>query len=312
MTASDYQDLGSGITCIDANYLRHGLACFYLVEEGGEYAVIETGTCHSVPRLLDLLEDRDIAPGQVRYVVPTHVHLDHAGGAGLMMQHFPHARLLVHPRGARHMVDPQRLVKSAMNVYGEALYRELYGDIRPVDARRVRQVEDGETVSLAGRPLQFRHTRGHAEHHFCVWDEASRGWFSGDMFGVSYRWCRLPGGDFVLPSTTPNQFDPAAYRDSLDLLCGYAPERLYLAHYGELAYSAAKADLLRAQIHDYCEIAGRHAHDPAGLEQRLGLYSVALMRRFDQAGDGQAWRDALAFDMRLNAQGLLAWQSTLP
>jgi len=307
MTAAVYQELESGITCIDANYVRHGLACFYLVEQGGEYAVIETGTSRSVPRLRKLLRDRGIAPEQVRYVIPTHVHLDHAGGAGSMMSVFPEALLLVHPRGARHMIDPERLVGSAMDVYGEALFRELYGDIQPVEAHRVRQMEDGETISLAGRRLEFRHTRGHAEHHFCVWDEASRGWFSGDMFGVSYPWCRLPGGDFVLPSTTPSQFDPGAFEDSLDLLGSYLPRRMYLTHYGELSYSAGQADLLREQIRGYCELAGRRARDPAGLEEQLGRYTVELLRRLDPRGDERAWRDALAFDMQLNAQGLRVW-----
>ncbi len=202
-----YQLLGCGITCIDAAYVKHGMACFYLMEEGGECAVLETGTCHSVPALQRLLLERGIAPQQVRYIIPTHVHLDHAGGAGAMMAAFPEAQLLIHPRGARHMADPERLVAGAMEVYGPELFQTLYGTIVPIDPGRIRQMEDGETVSLAGRVLEFRHTRGHAEHHFCIWDEASRGWFSGDMFGVSYPWCRFPNGDFVLPSTTPSQFD---------------------------------------------------------------------------------------------------------
>jgi len=309
MDAADYQVLGCGITCVDAHYLRRGLACLYLLEADGECAVIETGTSHSVPHLQRLLQHRGIAPGQVRYVIPTHVHLDHAGGAGEMMSSFPAAQLLVHPRGARHMIDPERLIGSAMAVYGEPLFRELYGEIRPIDAGRVRQMADGEEISLAGRRLVFRHTRGHAEHHFCVWDETSRGWFSGDMFGLSYPWCRLPGGDFVLPSTTPSQFDPGAFEASLELLCSYDPKRLYLTHYGELTFSVALADLLRAQIRGYCDIARTHAQDTAGLEARLADHAVALLRQIDPVGDERAWRDALVFDMQLNAQGLQVWHS---
>jgi glyoxylase-like metal-dependent hydrolase (beta-lactamase superfamily II) len=303
--------LGSGITCIDAGYVQPGLACFYLLEEGGECAVIETGTSHSVPRLQQVLRERAIAPEQVRYVIPTHVHLDHAGGAGAMMALFPEARLLVHPRGARHMIEPERLIAGTVAVYGEAMFRELYGDIRPVDADRVRAMEDGETVSLAGRTLEFRHTRGHAEHHFCVWDETSRGWFSGDMFGLSYPWCRTPAGDFVLPSTTPSQFDPDTFITSLDLLCGYRPQRLYLTHYGELPYAPDKAEGLREQIHTYCKLARSHGDDVVRLEEALGDYSVELMHRMELAGDEGAWRQSLAFDMRLNAQGLLAWHARI-
>lgn len=174
---SIYTPLGFGITCIDAEYIQQGTACFYLMQEGDECAVLETGTCHSVPALEQLLLDRGIDSEQVRYVIPTHVHLDHAGGAGAMMAAFPLAKLLIHPRGARHLVDPKRLIAGATQVYGPDLFRQLYGDIRPVDPARIVQMGDGEKISLCGRTLEFRHTRGHAEHHFCVWDEVSRGWF---------------------------------------------------------------------------------------------------------------------------------------
>lgn len=307
-----YQSLGFGITCIDAAYAQqYGMACFYLMEEDGECAVVETGTCHSLPALEQLLFDRGIAAEQVRYVIPTHVHLDHAGGAGAMMAAYPRAQLLIHPRGARHMTDPARLVAGATEVYGQELFNKLYGNIQPVDPDRIRQIADGGTVSLAGRQLEFRHTRGHAEHHFCVWDETSRGWFSGDMFGVSYPWCRLPGGDFVLPSTTPSQFDPEAYLASLDLLGSYAPKRMYLTHYGELAFSIEKTQLLAHQIEAYCEFAAAEALDVARLQEQLSEYSLALLHRFGACSDEAELRNYLAFDMQLNAQGLQVWQTQL-
>lgn len=303
-----YQPLGFGITCIDAAYVKHGMACFYLMEEGDECAVLETGTSHSVAALEQLLFDRGIAVEQVRYIIPTHVHLDHAGGAGAMMAVLPRAQLLIHPRGARHMADPERLVAGAMEVYGQELFQTLYGDIQPIDSNRIRQMRDGETVSLAGRQLEFRHTRGHAEHHFCVWDETSRGWFSGDMFGVSYPWCRSAAGDFVLPSTTPSQFDPDAYLASLDLLDSYAPQRMYLTHHGMLEYSVEKAQLLARQIKAYCEFAMADARDTAKLQQSLVDYSLELLRQFGAPDDETDLRNYLAFDLQLNAQGLQVWQ----
>jgi glyoxylase-like metal-dependent hydrolase (beta-lactamase superfamily II) len=303
-----YQPLGFGITCIDAAYVKHGMACFYLMEEGGEYAVLETGTCHSVPALQRLLLERGIAPQQVRYIIPTHVHLDHAGGAGAMMAVFPEAQLLIHPRGARHMADPERLVAGAMAVYGAELFQALYGTIVPVDPGRIRPMEDGETVSLAGRVLAFRHTRGHAEHHVCIWDEASRGWFSGDMFGVSYPWCRLPDGDFVLPSTTPSQFDPEAYLASLELLGSYAPQRMYLTHYGALEYSPGKAQLLAQQINAYCELSKAEHLDVDRFQKHLSDYTLSLLHQFGAPHDEAQLRSFLAFDMQLNAQGLQVWQ----
>lgn len=306
-----YADLGFGITCIDAAYVSRGTACFYLMEEAGECAVLETGTSHSAAHLWQLLASRSIKPEQVRYVIPTHVHLDHAGGAGTLMAQLPLAQLLIHPRGARHMAEPERLVAASRAVYGDELFRALYGEVIPVDPARIRPVDDGETFTLAGRALEFRHTRGHAEHHFCVWDDVSRGWFSGDMFGVSYPWCRYPGADFVLPSTTPSQFDPEAYLASLDLLASYAPQRMYLTHYGELVYSAEKSQLLAQQITAYCEFARSDAQDVAVLQQRLSDYSMALLDEFEMTKDPQVLRDRLAFDMQLNAQGLqLWWQRT--
>ena len=303
--------LGFGITCIDADYVEQGTACFYLMQEGDECAVLETGTCHSVPVLEQLLLDRDIGVEQVRYVIPTHVHLDHAGGAGAMMDAFPAAQLLIHPRGARHLVDPQRLIAGATQVYGPELFRRLYGDIQPIDADRIRQMQDGERVSLAGRSLEFRHTRGHAEHHFCVWDEVSQGWFSGDMFGVSYAWCRFPGGDFVMPSTTPSQFDPEAYLASIQLLGSYAPQRLYLTHYGELEYSYEKAQLLAQQIEAYAKFAAADASDEGRLAQQLSDYAMTLVQQLGAHEDENALRARLGFDVQLNAQGLCVWQQGL-
>jgi len=304
--ASPFTPLGFGITCIDAAYVHNGLACFYLMEHGGECAVLETGTSHSVPRLQQFLSLRGIAPAQVRYVIPTHVHLDHAGGAGAMMRMLPEAQLLVHPRGAKHLCDPAQLVEAAMAIYGPESFHALYGTIEPVAAARMRAMDDGETVALGGRQLEFRHTRGHAEHHFCIWDETSRGWFTGDMFGVSYPWCRFATGDFVLPSTTPSQFDPETFLSSLQLLGSYSPQRLYLTHSGELKYTAAASALLARQIAAYSEFA--RTLDPVDLQAQLMDYTLDLLRQFGACAAQADLRDKLVFDLRLNADGLQAWR----
>ena len=226
-----WHDLDDGITCIDAGYVADGVACFYLLGAGDDYAVIETGTGRSVDRLLQVLASRSIAQEQLRYIIPTHVHLDHAGGAGAMAQCFPEAVVLAHPRGARHLTDPARLVASAREVYGDAHFDRLYGTVAPIAEARLRVVEDGERVLLGDRELVFRHTRGHADHHFCVWDSRSAGWFSGDMFGACYRWSRFDDAVYVLPTTTPTQFRPEAFLESIDLLASYSPHRLFLTHY---------------------------------------------------------------------------------
>ena len=307
MNNLDYENLGFGITCIDAHYVKPEQACFYLLEEGEECAVIETGTSHSVARLTTLLDARGIRPEQVRYIIPTHVHLDHAGGAGLMMSLFPCATLLVHPRGVRHMADPARLIDASRSVYGDALFEQLYGEIRAVDEARIRAVEDGETVHLGERLLLFRHTRGHAEHHACIWDATSCGWFSGDMFGVSYPWCRFGERNFLLPSTTPSQFDPVAFATSLDVLDSYNPRFIFLTHFGRLDYAPETAALLRRQVKDYCEMARDCGDNGERLQSKLGEYSLALLRDIGDGESAVCWSEALAFDLQLNAQGLLAW-----
>lgn len=309
MSDSNFQTYAGGITCIDADYVMPGVACFYLLEEAGQFAVIETGTSRSAQRLFELLAQRGIAHDQVRYVIPTHVHLDHAGGAGAMMAAFSKAQLLIHPRGARHMIQPEKLIGSAMSVYGEEAFAKLYGEILPVSAERVREMADGDSVSLAGRPLQFRHTRGHANHHFCVWDEATRSWFTGDMFGVCYPWWRFAVDDFVLPSTTPTQFDPEAYFESLELLDSYQPQHLLLTHYGQIDYSKEKSQRLAQQVADYRDIAIRNADSPEQLQSLLTEHGLLQLQQFDPTGDEEQHRRWLSFDMPLNAQGLQIWQA---
>lgn len=307
MPQAKFEDLGFGISCIDAQYLRPGLACFYLVERNGEYAVIETGTVHSVPYLERLLADSGVAPEQVRYVIPTHVHLDHAGGAGLMMTRFPEAQLLVHPRGARHLVDPERLVSASKLVYGDELFQRLYGEIVPAPADRVVEVEDGADFSLGQSRLLLRHTPGHADHHFCVWDETSKGWFSGDIFGISYPWFRTPGGDYVMPATTPTQFRPADYVNSLRLLAAAHPERIFLTHYGELRYTAVAHQMLLEQIDAYLPMAREHGGDASALVPAIVDYSLDVMSGLNPGRDMSGLRDAIRHDADLNAQGLAAW-----
>lgn len=312
MSTVTSQQLGHGITCIDANYIRPGLACFYLLEDDvhgeSEFALIETGTTHSLDNLLQVMKLRGIDASQIRYVIPTHVHLDHAGGAGAMMERFPSAQLLVHPRGARHMVDPARLVASSMEVYGEEKFHRLYGEILPVSAQRVVEMEDGQVIELGARKLLFRHTRGHADHHFCIWDEMSRGWFSGDMFGISYPWFRFEDGDFLLPATTPTQFDPGAYLESIDLLASFQPQRMYLTHYGEFPFCDQAAKLLGRQLAYYRDIAMARGVDRAGIEAALLGYSVELMGQYDPGAGEAECAQWLAFDVGLNAQGLEVWQ----
>ena len=146
--------LGCGITAIDTDYVRPFLDASHLVTAGGRAAFVDTGTNDSVPLLLDALAAADLDVGDVDFVFLTHVHLDHAGGAGRLMMALPNARAVLHPRGARHMIDPAKLVKGSIAVYGETAFREMYGALEPIPEARVAIADDDQVFMLADRPLR--------------------------------------------------------------------------------------------------------------------------------------------------------------
>ena len=310
-TASDvFEPLADGIHAIDTGFHRPRFDASYLMVENGRAAFIDTGTNHALPRLLGTLEALELAPDAVDWVIPTHVHLDHAGGVGLLMQHLPTATVLVHPRGARHLIDPSRLVASATRVYGEAEMARSYGRIVGVPAERVRHTRDGMTVELAGRALHFVDTPGHARHHHCIWDARSRGFFTGDTFGLSYREFDTAQGPWLLPTTTPVQFEPAALRASVERLLSFDPACLYLTHYGRVDDVPQLGAMFLEQLDAAVALGRRLQHVPdrhAALKEGLmGLYLERLERHGCTLPRSHTV-DLLAMDIELNAQGMGIW-----
>ncbi len=308
-----WQDLGEGITCIDTGYVRPRLAACYLVQAGGQAAFIDCGTPHSLPGVLNVLQERGIGSEQVTYVIPTHVHLDHAGGAGAMMQAFPKARLVVHPRGARHLIDPTRLIAGVKAVYGEAAYRESFGELVPVPAHRVIEAPDGMNLDLGGRRLVFFDSPGHARHHFCVHDEGSQGLFTGDTFGISYREFDSPKGPFLFATTTPVQFDPDAWYGTLDRLLALGAQRVFLTHFSGVELTTSLVEQLRASIGAFVEIALAEQGSGELRQRRIAERMRALLLEGLQAHGcdlpASECEALLAPDIELNAQGLDVWLS---
>ncbi|MEW9897657.1 MBL fold metallo-hydrolase [Chitinivorax sp. PXF-14] len=309
-------DYPHGVSAIDVEFQRSGLAASHLIVDGDEAALVDCGTNYSVPRLMAALASRAVAPEQVRYLILTHVHLDHAGGAGLLIQQLPNATLLLHPRGARHMIDPRVLYKSATQVYGEAEMARTYGQLTPVPAARVREVHDGDQVTLGSRTLSFMDTPGHAKHHVCIHDSGSNGVFSGDTFGLSYRALDCGGRPFVLPTTTPPQFDPEAAHASIERIAALAPEAVYLTHYGRVAEVPRLEADLHAGLDAFVEIALRLQDAGAArhrliCEQLFGWLWHRLQAQGFAGSEAQA-RDWLTMDIELNAQGLEFWLDSLP
>ncbi len=304
-----YQDLGQGITCIETYFHRPNLDGCYLVQQGGEAALIDTGTARSVPYIMELLEVKGIAPGQVKYVIPTHVHLDHAGGAGQLMQLLPDAQLVIHPNGARHMIDPARLQAGTIAVYGEEVFKKDYDVLVPVPEERVLIADDGFTLELEGRKLVCIDTPGHARHHHCIWDETSRGFFTGDTFGISYRELDTEKGCFMLLPSTPIDFDPDAWHSTLERLMGFRPGRMYLTHYCMVENPQPLAEELHRLIDDYAAIAlaARSDDRRRGIADSLrALYLERLEQHGCQLGREEIG-SLLDMDIGLCAQGLDVW-----
>ena len=298
-----------GVFCIDSGYMQDQFCAIYLVKEGDEIAIIETGTNHTIERVLAVLSELKIDREQIKYVIPTHIHLDHCGGASKMMEMFPRARLIIHPRGARHVVDPGKLVAGSIAVYGEDLFNRLYGNIRPIDENRIDIAEDLDVYKLGQREFLFIDTPGHARHHFCVYDRKSNGIFSGDTFGICYPAMKnLPDG--LMPSTTPVQFDADALVKSIDRLTGYNPDYVYLTHFGRLDNPVARAENLKKWIFDIvalCKIVNP-IDESSTKKLEESLHEMAATKI--GAGrdiDIEQIKKILSTDIRLNAQGLAVW-----
>jgi glyoxylase-like metal-dependent hydrolase (beta-lactamase superfamily II) len=316
-----YQELGYGITCIDTQLHRRGLACCYLIEHNGAVGFIDTGTNNSVPILLEVLKKKHLAIEQVVYLMPTHIHLDHAGGTGSLIKHFPKATVLIHPRGARHIINPEKLERGAVAVYGEEAFSNFFGNLSPIDESRVRQMKDGEMLDFNGRILEFLHAPGHAFHHYCIWDKTSRGIFSGDTLGASYPELNNGRARFIFPPSTPVQFDPELWPQTIDRLMEYQADRIFVTHFGMHKNIEPLMLMLKRSIRDYSETALELGALIRSSDVNSESLASSIQQSIEQASinylldqqcglDAIAIKELIASDMNLNAQGLVHWLSS--
>ena len=299
-----------GISVIDSEYYSKDFAAIYLLKQKNKVIIIETGTNYSVPHVKEALSQVGLSFSDVSYVIPTHVHLDHAGGAGLLMMQCQNAALVVHPRGARHLIDPSKLVAGAKAVYGENKFKEYYGEIFPIDANRVIQADDNFILDFDGRELRFIDTPGHARHHFCIWDKATKSMFTGDTFGISYRDLDHQDELYILPSTSPVQFDPEALIQSINRIMEFKPERVCLTHFSAIKPTKKATNKLIESIHFVSNLAIKYAdkNDSESIIYKKmmdyfleGLYEIGFQNN-DYA------KDRLSLDVLINTQGLIYWQ----
>jgi glyoxylase-like metal-dependent hydrolase (beta-lactamase superfamily II) len=299
-----------GIHTIDTGFVRPAFDAAYLVVESGRGAFVDCGTMFAVPRMLAALGHAGLTPADVDWLILTHVHLDHAGGAGELIAQLPNAQLVVHPRGARHMIDPTVLWAGASAVYGSAVMEQTYGRLRPIAADRVVEAADGHVVNLAGRALLCIDTPGHAKHHLTVYEERANACFTGDVFGLSYREFDTAKGPFILPTTSPVQFDPDALHASIDRLVALKPAAMYLTHYDRVGDVEKLADDLHRQIDAMVALALAAKHEPRRHEALIEALTDLYVRRAAAHGCTQNRDELVALlgmDIELNAQGLEVW-----
>lgn len=287
---------GSVIT-IDCHYLKPKFAAAFLLIENGRAIFIENNTANALPLLLEALQKKNIKPDHVDYLIVTHAHLDHAGGTSALIKCCPNAKVIAHPKAAKTLANPERLIQSAKKVYGEDQFLKLYREINSIPNEKIHSVKDGESLTWQNRTLTFFFTLGHASHHVCIYDSKSEGVFTGDAFGLCYP--ELQGnGLFILPSTSPIDYDPIEAKKSIEKICSYNPKRLFLTHFGQVSQIAkAKIELLKnLEIHEE-QLHWAKANLALGDE-----LSVKIEQRLKAIYSEHS--EFLKLDLELNAQGI--------
>lgn len=304
-------DWGDGLYAVDSGYLRPRLAAVHFIVDRGRVALVDTGTAASLPRIEAALAALGLDWTAVDYVFLSHIHLDHAGGAGVLMQRCPQAQLVVHERGARHMAEPQKLWAGVVAVYGAERTAELYGQPQAIDPARILACAEDTVLRLGSRELLVFDAPGHARHHLGLLDRYTGGVFTGDAFGLSYRELDRDGLAFAFPTTTPVQFDPEAMHATIDRIVSFRPPAVYPTHFSRIDDVPRLADDLHRLIDAHVERA--RAVGGQGYERLRAALDELLLAEAER----QRWpighedlRTLFALDLDLNSQGLLHWLNT--
>jgi glyoxylase-like metal-dependent hydrolase (beta-lactamase superfamily II) len=219
--------LAPGLSYVDVNFLNvPGIIATAVLHGAGGVALIDPGPSSTLPALRAALQQAGIGPSDLRAILLTHIHLDHAGATGTLVRERPDLRVYVHEKGAPHMADPEKLLASATRLWGEEMDR-LWGEVLPVPRAALVVLSGGERIDAAGRDLTVAYTPGHASHHVSFFNADSGVAFVGDTAGI-----RLGSGAFVLPPTPPPDIDIEKWRESLSVIDGWRAETLFVTHFG--------------------------------------------------------------------------------
>ena len=306
-------DYKNGIYAVDSDYVRPILDAIHLIEDSGEVAIVDCAHNDSWPQVEAALAKIGRKPEDVRWLILTHVHLDHAGGAGFYMSKLPNAKLIVHDRGARHMIDPSKLYAGVEVVYGKDTAKKLYGDLLPIPETRVQIGRHGDTLALGQRTLEILDTPGHARHHISIVDHAAKGIFSGDTFGLSYRELDVDGKAFIFPTTTPVNFEPDAMHESIELMCSFKPSGIYLTHYSQVTEVEKLADDLHRHIDAFVDMTNKATVQGDARKQAIEAartdYLLREVRAHGCTLTDEEIKAIFKTDLDLNAQGLAYWKA---
>ena len=306
-------DYKNGIYAVDSDYVRPILDAIHLIEDSGEVAIVDCAHNDSWPQVEAALAKIGRKPEDVRWLILTHVHLDHAGGAGFYMSKLPNAKLIVHDRGARHMIDPSKLYAGVEVVYGKDTAKKLYGDLLPISETRVQIGRHGDTLALGQRTLEILDTPGHARHHISIVDHAAKGIFSGDTFGLSYRELDVDGKAFIFPTTTPVNFEPDAMHQSIELMRSFKPSGIYLTHYSQVTEVEKLADDLHRHIDAFVDMTnkatGQGDARKQAIEAAMTDYLLREVRAHGCTLTDEEIKAIFKTDLDLNAQGLAYWKT---
>ena len=275
---------------------------------GPKKVLIETGSAVSHDHIVDSLAHLSLTPEDLDYVIITHVHLDHAGGAGKLAQLAKKATFVAHPRAARHLIDPSKLILGATQVYGDDM-KLLFGDIIPIPEKQVLIREEGESIDIGDRKLVFIDTPGHAKHHFVIHDPETASVFSGDSLGIRYVKA-FTGWDFefVLPSTSPTDFDPAGVAYTVDRIKKLAIDTVYHTHFGPSPAEEAFRGTLEGAM-AFKELSDRiYTSNPSweGIQNELSTFIRKHLQ--DHGHHPSDDLEELTVDLELNAKGLLVYE----
>lgn len=307
---ANVQQIAPNFYCIDTHDLNREqrTSSYLLVDE--KITLIETSASPSVSYIMAGLMELNIALEDIHYVIVTHIHLDHAGGAGLFLQSCPNAKLVVHPRGVAHMIDPSRLIASAKGVYG-AEFDRLFDPIVPIAAERIIEVQHKQQLQLGQHHLTFYHTEGHAKHHVSMLYSATNGLFVGDTTGVRYPEMDGEAIDLIIPSTSPNQYDPATMEQSIQLYETLQASELYFGHYGAYRNPAEAYRQVRYWTPLFLE-AGKKARTASNDFQEQTHYLDACLKELlfgylqeNGIADTHPVYQTIPFDTIVSAMGIL-------